>query len=156
MTTNDNKLAKVKLKNKLTGKRLSSSVRKLRKKLATHKESLRAIINAGDMLNLFEPDNVFETLSEYGDFGMVMGKDRTLLVYHQPPDIPKARCVASISDKTAILADYRGMMSAYSAVRIYDRLCDDIEGLVDITLRDILIRYERMDKEADNTDMASA
>ena len=146
MTTDDDMLAEVRKRNESVNKRLSLSLQKL----ATHTESLRTIISAGDILNLFEPDNVYETLSEYENFGMVIGKDRTLLIYHQP-NTTKAQCVASINKETVTLTDYRGTMSAYKAIEIYDRLCDDIEGLIRVTLRDILIRYERMDKENDDT-----
>ena len=150
MTTDNDMLTEVKRRNELIGKRLSLSVQRLNEKLEKQTESLRALINAGDILNLFEPDNVYETLlSEYGNFGMSIGKDRTLLVYHQP-DTPKSQCIASISEETVTLTDYRGMMSAYRAIEIYDGLCDDIEGLVGVALRDILVRYERVDKENDD------
>ena len=150
MTTDNNMLTEVKRRNELIGKRLSLSVRKLNEKLEKQTESLCALINAGDILNLFEPDNIYETLSEYGNFGMAIGRDRTLLIYHQP-DTPKSQCIASISEETVTLTDYRGTMSAYKAIEVYDGLCDDIEGLVGVALRDILVRYGRVDKEDDNT-----
>lgn len=158
MTTDDNMLAEVKRRNESVNKRLSLSIQKLKEKLEKQNESLRTIINAGDILNLFEPDNVYETLSEYENFGMVIGKDRTLLIYHQPNttglDVTEnAQCMASISEETVTLTDYRGTMSAYRAIEIYDRLCDDIEGLVRVTLRDILIRYERMNKKDEDDNM---
>lgn len=109
----------------------------LKNKLEEQSESAKILIKAGELL-----DYGMLIVDSYGNFSIMIDTDNTLVIYHDYSNNKK--CIAWYDFLGLVyIKDNSKQMNAYSTIKIYNRLKENIEKLIDKAFVEIKNRYEK-------------
>lgn len=134
-------ITEIRKRNSELGSKLSHAVWNLKDKLEEQEESAIILIRTGELL-----DYGLLIANSYGNFSIVIDKDKTLTIYHDYNHIKK--CIAWYDILGIVhIKDISAHMDAYSTIEIYNQLSENIEKLIDKAFVEIKNRYDKKEKE---------
>lgn len=134
-------LERIKIKNEILNQKLKLSIYNLEEKIKEEDEKINVIIKAAELL-FFEKSS---EISKYENFSLhcdIKGK-KCLVIYHDEDFNDKF--IIEIK-KLIYTRDCAGLISAYKAIEIYEKLQTCIEKLLNIALINIQNEFNEMER----------